>query len=362
MNFQTEICYNIESKTWNKTLLSNKTSTAYQHSDFFHPYHLAFDSKPLFITVSNSTGKIVGQLSGVIHLTDYWLETNVFSRLLNSTLGLGTTLNWFYGPIIHDSENSDTILSNILSAVDKIAIKNNVNLVSGSSPPQSNLSMNIFKKNNYIIKPWITYITNTDRNADDIYNALHKKTRYDVRKGENARLEFEVVSQKELYKLYVDIKYSNKKKIRKINKLYKNFVEHTWNTSYANGIEKMFLARFKGKPIAAIICVLYNGNVVQVGVANSSRGNQYAGSFLTWNTIRWSSENNYRTFDVGGANPIPESKKEERINLFKSKWDSEKIDYFLCTKVFNKTKLYIHNIIKRPQTIKHKIYKKIIHD
>jgi len=358
MNLRTEISYEIENKIWDDALLLNKASTAYQIADFYQPYKLAYNSKPVLITVSNPSGKIVGQLSGVIHLTDYWLEINMISRLINSKLDLGSTLSWFHGPIIHDIENTDEILSNILLALDKVSIQNNVNLIKGSSPPQmSNMPIDVFKKNGYVIKPWITYITNLQRNVDDIYNALHNKTRYDIRKGEKKGLEFEVVSKKESYELYIDVKYHEKKKVEKLKKLNKVFLNHVWNASEQKGYEKMFLARFEGKPIAAMINVLFNGNVVQVGIGNSPDRNLYGGSFLTWNAIRWSAENNYRTYDVGGANPVPISQKEKGINLFKSKWASEKFDYFLCTKVYNKTKLNISNIIKQPKTIKNKMNK-----
>jgi len=358
MNFKTEISYEIEKKVWDETLLSNQASTAYQNSDFYEPYHLAYGSKPVFITVSNSTGKIVGQLSAVIHLTDYWLEPNIISRLISSKFNLGSTLSWFHGPIIHDLENIDEIISNILTSLDKIAFENKVNLIKGSSPPQmSQVQSNIFKKNGYRINPYITYITDLQRSVDDIYNSLHNKTRYDIRKGEKKGLEFEVVSKKESYELYLDVKYHENEKLQKIKKLNKKFFNHVWETSYKKHYQKMFLARFEGKPIAAILNVIFNGNVVQVGVGNSPARNLYGGSFLTWNTIRWSAENNYKTYDVGGANPTPILKKEQGINLFKSKWTSKKIDYFLCTKVFNKTKRNISNIIKQPKLIKYKINK-----
>ena len=356
MNFITDISYNVEENSWNQMLLSNPISTAFQNSDFFIPYQMAYNSKPVFISISNSSGKIVGQLSAIIHLTDYWLDLNIISRFFTSKLNLGSTLKWFSGPIIHDIKNSDEILSCILTAIDKIAIENNVNLISGTFPPQqSKLPVDIFKKNNYIIKPWITYITNINRSVDEIYNSLHNKTRYDIRKGEKSGLEFEVVSTRDSFDNYFDIKYNGKKNIEKIKKLNKIFVDHVWNISYKNNLEKMFIARFKGEPVAAIIAEFYNGNVIQNGVATSTNSNNYAGTFLTWNVIRWSTENNYKTFDVGGANPTPISQKEKGIDLFKSKWASEKIDYFLCTKVFSKTKLNISNIIKQPKSIKYKI-------
>lgn len=215
MTFLTDIYYKVEKDSWNQILSSNPTSTAYQNSDFFIPYELAYDSKPVFVAISNSSGKIVGQLSGIIHFADYWLEPNVISKFLISKLDLGSRLNWFQGPIIHDMKNSDQILSCILTAIDKIALENNVNLISGTSPSQPNFSVNIFEKNNYVVKSWISYITNINKNVDEIYNSLHNKTRYDIRKGEKSGLKFEVVSTKESLNCYLDIKYAGNKKLQK---------------------------------------------------------------------------------------------------------------------------------------------------
>ena len=358
MSFKIDISHNVEKKTWDKILSSNKLSTAFQISEWYRPYQLAFNSKPVFITVSNSSGKIVGQLSAIIHYTDYWLESNLLSRTISSKFDLGSTLRWFYGPIIHDTENTSEILSHILNALDKIALENNVNLVRGSSPPQvPQLPVDVFKKNGYSIEPWITHITNLQRNVDDIYNALHNKTRYDVRKGEKKGLEFEVVSKRESFDLYNDVKYHDKKKIAKMKKWTTVLDDYFWKHSYKQGFVKMFLARYDGKPIGVIVNVLFNGNVTQMGVGNSPIRKLYGGSFLTWNTIKWSAQMGYRTYDVGGANPSPTSQKERGINLFKSKWASEKFDYFYCTKIFNKTKLKISTIIKRPNIIQQKINK-----
>ncbi len=359
MNLKTEISYEVDKNLWNNTLKLNSASTALQIAEYFLPHKLTFNSKLVFITISNSSGKIVGQLSGVIHVTDYWLETNIISRSINSKLNLGSTLRWFQGPIIHDPDNTSEILSNILLAVDRIAKDNNVNLISGSSPPQmDNFPTSIFKKYGYTIKPWVTYITDLQRNVDDIFHTLHNKTRYDVRKGEKTGLEFEISTKKESQDVYWNLKYYNKKKLEKIRKKYSTFIENTWKILFQNDYKKNFIVKSEGRAVAIITNLLFNGNVSQIGIANSPVGSNYAGSFLTWNTIRWAAENNYRTYDVGGANPSPLSKKEQGINLFKSKWASKKVNYFICTKVFNKTKLNISNIIKQPKAIKYKINKK----
>ena len=71
--------------------------------------------------------------------------------------------------------------------------------------------------------------------------------------------------------------------------------------------------------------------------------------------IKWAIENNYKTYDVGGANPNPISSKEKGIELFKSKWASEEFEYYICTKIFNKTKYNISKLIKNPKGIKDKV-------
>ena len=358
MNFKSEISFQVENEAWDRALESNPASTAYQVSDYYQPYQLSYESKPVYISVTDPRGKIVGQLSAVIHTTDFWSEPNIISKLIGSKLDFGSTLSWFHGPIVHDQENSEEILSIILDSIDKIAIENKVNLVKGSSAPMmTNIDSKSFKKTGYTINPWITYITDLKREVDEIYNSLHNKTRYDIRKGEKKGLEFEVVSKKESFDLYLEVKYQEEKKIEKVRKLNKKFADNVWETSYKKGYEKMFLARFEGKPIAAIVSVLFNKNLVQMGVGNSPDRNLYGGPFLTWNSIKWAAENNFLTYDVGGSNPFPTSKKEEGINLFKSKWASKKIEYFMFTKVFNKTRSKLSTVVKQPKSITRKINK-----
>jgi len=358
MIFKTEIAYDVDENLWNRTLKLNPYSLASQTAQCYIPHKLTYNSKPVFITISNTSGKVVGQLSAVIHVVDYGIKTNIISNLINSKFNSNSSLRWSHGPVIHDQENFDEILSNILLAVDKVAKENNVNLVSCTTPPRlSDFPISIFKKNGYSIKPWITYITNLERKIDEIYNLLHNKTRYDVRKGEKEGLEFEVSASRESMDIYFELKYNDKNKIEEIKEKNKKFADNIWETLFQKGLKKNFIVRYKEKPQAFITNFLFNENISQVGVATLSNS-KYAGSFLIWNTIKWAIENNYKTYDVGGANPNPISSKEKGIELFKSKWASEKFDYYICTKVFNKIKYNISKLIKNPKGIKYKVNRK----
>lgn len=345
MQFQTEISYDIDKSLWDDALLLNPASTAFQFSDFYLPHQLTWQSKPVFITILNPTGKIAGQLSGVIHLTNHWRESNTASRFFNSRFNLDSMLRWEHGPIIHDPDHTSEILDNIFSAIDKIAYQHDLTLAYGTSAPQAEqFPANYFQKNGYTVRPWITYITDLQRNTDEIFQDLNKKTRYDIHKGEKSNLEFEILSDKESLNAYFEIKFA-KNTTQKFNR-YKELHEHLWDKLFHKGYEKIFLAKDNGKLQAAIINFLFNGNIWQSEVANSTIQNRYSGSFLTWNTIRWSAENNFKTYDLGGANPFPVSEKEKGISLFKSKWVSKKVEYFLFTKVYNTTKLNLSNIFR----------------
>ena len=358
MELEVKITYEVNEESWNKNLQLSLDATASQIADCYLPHKLTYNSKPVFITIFDSTEKIVGQLSAVIHVKDYGVKNNFLSNLIYKKVNSGSTLRWSHGPIIHDKKNIDIIFSKILLAVNKIAKDNNVNVISGTTSPQmSSIPTNILKKNGYNVKPWFTYITNLERNIDEIYNSLHNKTRYDIRKGEKMGFEFKISSTRKSMDIYLDLKHDGKK-AKNMKKKYKGFTDNIWETLFQNDYKKNFIVKKDGKPLAFITNFLFNENVSQVGVATSS-GSKYAGSFLTWNTIKWAVENNYRTYDVGGANPNPISAKEKGIDLFKSKWASEKVEYFICTKIFNKTKYNISKMIKNPKGIKYKINKKI---
>jgi serine/alanine adding enzyme len=354
MKLEVEIRYEVDESLWNKTLKINQYSLGSQTAECYIPHKFTYNSKPVFIKVFNCSREIVGQLSAVIHFTNYGIKTNRIADLIDSKINSGSTLRWSHGPIIHDHENFEEIFSKILLAVDKIAKENNVNIVSCTTPPKvSNFPISVFKKNGYSVKPWITYITNLQRSTDEIFKSLHNKTRYDIRKAEKEDLQFEISSSRESMDIYFELKF-NKEKINQIKKNNKKFSDNIWENLFQKGLKKNFIVRFQNKPQAIITNFLFNGNISQVGVATSS-DNKYAGTFLIWNTIKWASENNYRTYDVGGANPNPISNKEKGIELFKSKWASEKHDYYICTKVFNKTKYRISKLIKNPKGIKSKM-------
>ena len=351
---------NVDENYWNKLLIKNHAATAYQISNWPKIYEATYGSKPFYISVETSNGNIVGQLASVLHNNLFWRDSNPFSSFLGTKFNLRSVLNWFYGPVIHDHENSDKIVSLILKKIDEIALREKITMVRGlSSPFNEHHYENQFTSFGYRIEPWSTYVTNLNQNIDELYNSLNKKTRYDIRKSENNDLEFVVAKNRDDYDDFSKIKIQSKQKTNQNVKSNPKFFDAHWELMNKPGYEELFLIKHNGDPISGLYGMIFNKKLIQHGVGNTNKTSLLGGTFLTWNAIKWSIDENLTYFDVGGANPNPELEKEKRIDFFKSKWGGKQYHYNIYTKIFNKTKTKIASFVKNPKNLRKKIISKI---
>jgi len=351
MQFDVKISSKISESEWNNDLAKSDGSTIYQTYNWQKLYHEAFGSKPVFITTTNDTGTVVGQLACLIHKKMLWENTNLLSRKIGNILKLGTELWWYHGPIIHDKDNHDEILSIILSSVDKIAKENKVVMIRGiSSPLTDQFPTKTFQKYGYNSEPRLTFIINLNQNIDDLYNSLKKDTRYYIRKSEREDFEFEIAKDMEGLVKFQDLKIEAKK--REGKKPFRNpkFYEKHWKIMQNNGYEQWLLARDKGEIEGTVLTLFFNGNVIQHALANSPE-KELVGTFLTWNTIKWAQKMKYRTFDFAGVDPSPKTQKEKGIYFYAAKFGGKKIDFFSYTKIIDRKKYYLSFSLKNPKKI-----------
>ena len=113
-------------------------------------------------------------------------------------------------------------------------------------------------------------------------------------------MSFEIVDNRETMNDWMEIKFSNRKNKDKIIKKLEKFNDSTWEVLHKSGLEKMFLARRDNELISGIANKIFNNNVVQHSVINSSKTKLQGGSFLTWKTIKWSLENNFISYVPAG--------------------------------------------------------------
>lgn len=355
MTLEVNISDNVDENYWNENLQRSIYSTIYQVPSYSNVYKQVFDSKPFFITVKKNN-QVAGQLAILIHTKYYWKDANIFSKTLGSKLNLSSILRWEYGPIIHDSSDNGEILDELLMAVEKISEENNVSMIRGTTYPLPNFDYDkIFVKYGYGHINWATYITELDQNPESLYNRLGKETRYDIRKSEKNELELEIVNNFSSFKEYSELALSARLRVGEKRKDNPLFVEKFWKNLYDEGYLKVFLARKDGELLGAIENLVFNKNVIQYGIVNSPKTQLLGGTFLTWNAIKWSIDNNCHTYDMGGINPNPETEKEKSINFYKSKWGGKQLDYTRYVKIRKPVKTKFSIALSNPERLSKKL-------
>jgi hypothetical protein len=349
MTLKTEIYTEFDHADWDHLLMKSTESTAFQMSKNYDPYKLAFNSKPLYITVEDSKGNILAQLLAVQH---YHNGIHSFNNSIASKINIGSSIFWHHGPIIHDIHMHKEISTLILQKLEHFSKLNNVLIIKGSSTLMPEQSSSVqFKNVDYHNTKWDTWVIDLKKDLDVLYKSLHNKTRYDIRKGEKNNFVFEVATDRTILDEWIEIKHAANKRKNQILKKHEKFNNYLWEILYKPGFEKIYVARLDGKIISGIANKLFNKNVIQHSIINSQK-NLQSGSFLTWNAMKWSKENNFLAYDMGGANPHPISVKEQGIRHYKSKWGGKEIQYDLYSKVVNKTKWRFFKLLKKSSIIR----------
>lgn len=359
MNFNVKISSEINENEWNDNLSKSPISTIYQSYNWQKLYHEAFGSKPVFITITNNSGIVVGQLACLIHKKMLWEDSNPLSKMVGNLLKLSTSLWWYHGPIIHDKDNQNEILSIILSTIDKIAKENKVVNIRGiSSPFMEQFPSKIFEEYKYISESRLTFIIDLNQNLDELYNSLKKDTRYYIRKSEKVGYEFKIADNVQAMTKFQDLKYEAKK--RAGEKPFKNlrFWKKHWEIMQNNGFEELIFAKNGDTVRGTILVLFFNGNVIQHALANAPN-QDLVGTFLTWNTIKWAQKMKFKTFDFAGVDPYPKTKKEKGIYFYAEKFGGKKINFFSYTKIVDQKKYYLSSGLKNPKRIisKYQSYK-----
>lgn len=351
MSFNVKISPTVNDSEWNDDLAKNPGSTIYQNTIWQKLYRESFDSIPIFITVTDKIGTVVGQLACLIHNKMLWRESNSLTRKIGSKLELGAELWWYHGPIIHDEDNSNEILSIILSSVDQIAKENNVGIIRGISPPlTTQFPSKIFQNLGYKLDPRLTFVIDLTQNLDDLYNSLKKDTRYYIRKSEKEDYEFDLAKEMDDMVNFQDLKSETKKREGKHHFRSPHFWENHWKIMQNNGYEELLLARSNGKIEGTILTLFFNGNSIQHALSNSP-DKDLVGTFLTWNTLKWAQKMKFRTFDFAGVDPSPKTKKEKGIYFYAEKFGGKKYEYFSYTKIVDRKKYYVSSGLKNPKKI-----------
>ena len=348
INFKVKIDFEIDEKEWDESLVKSPFSTAFQMSNYYKPENVALGSKQIFIRVLDDSENIVGQFSGILNFKASGYISNPISKSIINRFHLGSNLVWKHGPIIHDLKNHEKISFLIFESINKLCKKYNIERIKGTTPPlDSNFSKEILDKTNFSVTTWKDYVISLPKEPKLHFDSLNKNIRYDIRKSEKNDLRFEIAKSLDDIKEFGKLKYRDRENPDKIIKNGLNLSSATWEILYKNGIRVAFLAKHKGKLVGGINAVLFNKILSVTTVINSPNKSLQAGSFLTWNSIKWAIENGCNFVDLSGANPSPISEKEKQIDFYKSKWGGQEYPMFIISKVFSKHRTKFGSLLRK---------------
>ncbi|MEM4152960.1 MAG: peptidoglycan bridge formation glycyltransferase FemA/FemB family protein [Candidatus Pacearchaeota archaeon] len=150
-------------------------------------------------------------------------------------------------------------------------------------------------------------------NIEELWKRLNKKNRNNIRKAEKLNVLFEEIKSIEeldrFYFLFID-----QAKRWNFRIPSKDYFENVWNFMVKKNLAKFFIAKWKDEIISIIQIFMFQDEISMPIWGNSEKANQIRGAnnFLIWKVIEWGNKNNYKKFNMWGANP-----KQEGIFKFK---------------------------------------------
>jgi serine/alanine adding enzyme len=242
---------------------------------------------------------------------------NYFSPLLKSFTSRAIIIG---GPHF---ENDETILEELLIAYDKYynkrvvytQIRNMVNVESYN---------HVFIKYNYKRIAHLNYLIDLNNGIDTIWNDVYSKRKNEIRKGVKEGLAVkEIDYDTEFVQAYEILELIYKKAKLPFPKYI--FFSNTRNVVNGGQIFRIFGVYLENNLIGVMFLLCYNKRVYNWYAASKPEYyNKYPNDVITWEVIKWASENGFEVFDFGGAgNP----EKKYGVRDFKKKFGGTEVNF-----------------------------------
>ncbi len=189
---------------------------------------------------------------------------------------------------------------------DCIFIQLEPNVVQNSKDEQKLKQLGLRKATHPLFTKY-TFVLDLTKSEDQLLKDMHPKTRYNIRVAKKHGVEIIEDNSEKAFEEYLRLT----KETTKRQKFYahsENYHRLMWETLKGK-IAHLFLARYKGKILAAWIVFAYDGVLYYpYGSSSSEHRETMASNLLMWEVIRWGKKKNLKKFDMWGAlGPNPNS-------------------------------------------------------
>ena len=300
---------------WNARLLKTDHATLFQTVEYAKFAQRAQGMTPSYHKFLDEKGEIVAQNIVFVKSSD---GRNLKS-LLKKTIRRNKQTIWHYGPVVFDRR----FLGDIATSMYDFLVQNN-NAISGLASPLSGMFTNVISPNRI---EWCTFLIDLSLDKAKIWDNIEKHSaQKNITRSKSRGITVREMNRDDLAQLH-DLRKD------KINKEYTESLselQSKWDQLHNIGWTG-FLAFLDDVPVGGINVSYFNGYIMEEGISRSTVDYEkklYSQDLLKWTVIEWGKRQNFRFYDLTGANPSPQNDKERGILRYKAKWGGRKILFY----------------------------------
>lgn len=210
----------------------------------------------------------------------------------------------------------------------------------------------MFKKSGFNSENANTFVLDTSKPLNEIFNNLQRDKKRRIKKAEAAGITVESCSESEIPSFYNA--YLRSCEDGGINPLPLKFFKEFYNNMVKKGKGEIFVAKVKDKILSGVLAP-YSNNVLFVKLNGSTEEDKeyHSNNFLFWKIIEFCNSKGIKHMDFAGYDlAAKEGDKTFSINQFKQSWGGEILDQ----PIYSNSKKYF---MMRQALVKSKFLKRI---
>jgi serine/alanine adding enzyme len=279
-----------------------------------HAMQRAFNNAPMHQSLAcawrNRSGKIVAMIPAVRVETLRGMASYIASRSI-----------WYAEPLCDPTEEGQQALSNLIDWHDKIVRRNTlfgeIRPLLASGPEHDELERKGFSRYDYM-----NYVVDVAKSEEALWRNVSKSARNTISRSLRRGVVVSIVDGREaVERTYAMITESYKRASVPLASIQ---LFHAVQESLPPGVLRTRIATFEGRDVAAGFGLLYGDRFFAWygGALRPPKVSPF--DCLTWDEIRWCSQNGVRYYDFGGAGK-PNEPYGPRD--FKAKFGGECVQY-----------------------------------
>jgi hypothetical protein len=323
-----EIRRSIDAALWNTWISGAQWGTIFQTTFWADRLRELWDCQPYFFLVNSGNFDLPTLVllgfnvrSDLIVSEDTPLSARV-KEIPRKLLGMRRRFQWFGQPGLVSSGPNEDAYRLLLLEISRFCRANKIPAVAPSEMP---IYLTGSMPADWEKKQWATYLVDLRQGEDALWKNLKKTARKAVRYAQEDGIVVRQIRSLEDLRAYYDFACVCAGRYGKKMHGFVDF-ETMWRHFRPNAIFETFVAEKDSEPLAGLSIWGYHGIISELGSFQSERSFReklYGSDLIKWEVLRWGSAQGYRTFDLAGVNPEPQTQKEQGIRQFKEKWGGQ---------------------------------------